>query len=324
VSASRSSASPAAEAHDATEGTVGTGAPGRDRYLVIGNPIAHSRSPEIHAAFARQTGQALSYDRLLVPATPPEAFGRAVDRFFAQGGRGLNVTLPFKEHAFAHARRHSDRARLAGAVNTLALDGDTVVGDNTDGPGLVIDLRDRLGFDLAGKSVLLLGAGGAARGVVMSLLQAGVGALVVANRTPARAERLATQFNASPALRAAALPPVGAVALSAARAADLIVNATSSGVLAGGLALPPELFEGCTLAYDCVYAARPTAFMLQARRGGASRTADGLGMLVEQAAESFLIWRGVRPATAPVYRMLRDAISAEAAGSDAAGAGDAR
>jgi shikimate dehydrogenase len=290
-----------------------------DRYLVIGNPIAHSRSPEIHAAFARQTGQAISYERLLVPLAPAGEFARAVDDFFARGGRGLNVTLPFKEQAFAHAKRHSERALLAGAVNTLAFDGGTIVGDNTDGPGLVADLRDRLGFDPGGRSVLLLGAGGAARGVVMSLLRAGVSALTVANRTPVRAQALAAQFNRSAAGRSAGLPRLRAVPLAAAEPADLIVNATSSGVLAGELALPSGLFAGCAVAYDCVYAERPTPFMLQAQAGGAARTADGLGMLVEQAAESFLIWRGVRPATEPVYRMLRDALDAQASG-----AGDAR
>jgi shikimate dehydrogenase len=309
VSLKRSSAAAAAEAAGAS----------LDRYLVIGNPIAHSRSPEIHAAFARQTGEAISYDRLLVPVAPAGEFARVVDDFFGGGGRGLNITLPFKEQAFGYAQRHSERALLAGAANTLALAGGTVVGDNTDGPGLVTDLRDRLGFDLAGKSVLLLGSGGAARGIVMSLLQAGVASLTVANRTSARAASLAAQFNASAAVRDGGLPPVRAVELAAARPADLVVNATSSGVLAGELELPSGLFAGCSLAYDCVYSARPTAFMLRAEAGGAARTADGLGMLVEQAAESFLIWRGVRPATGPVYRMLRESI-----GAQAGGAGDAR
>lgn len=299
----------------AAQGPRAPGDPQVDRYLVVGNPIGHSRSPEIHAAFARQTGEPISYERLLVPIAPAGEFARAVDAFFESGGRGLNVTLPFKEQAFDYAARHSERARLAGAVNTLALVAGTVVGDNTDGPGLVTDLRDRLGFDPAGRSVLLLGAGGAARGVVMSLLQAGVASLTVANRTPARAQALADRFNASAAVHDAGLPAVRGVALDAAEPADLVVNATSSGVLAGALSLPPGLFRRCALAYDCVYGARPTAFMEQARAGGAVRTSDGLGMLVEQAAESFRIWRGVRPATAPVYRILRDGIGAQAAGA---------
>jgi shikimate dehydrogenase len=278
------------------------------RYLVVGNPIAHSRSPEIHAAFARQTGEALSYERRLVPIEPAGSFAAAVDAFVAGGGRGLNVTLPFKVQAYEYAVRHSERAALAGAVNTLAVRADGVHGDNTDGPGLTTDLRDRLGIDLAGRSVLLLGAGGAARGVVMPLLQAGVAELTIANRTAPRAQALAAMFNASPLLRDLGLPQVGAVAQDAARPADVIVNATSSSTLGDALDLPSGLFGRCRLAYDCAYGTRPTAFMELAQRGGAAQVSDGLGMLVEQAAESFFIWRGVRPATEPVYRMLRAAL----------------
>ncbi len=282
-----------------------------DRYLVVGNPIGHSRSPEIHAAFARQTGQAIRYERLLVPVEPPEAFDRAVHEFAAAGGRGLNVTLPFKERAFACARSLGPAARLAGAVNTLSIRDDGLHGDNTDGPGLVTDLRDRLGLDLRGRTVLLLGAGGAARGVVASLLEAGVAALTVANRTPARAEALAAHFNGADALREAGLPLLRATALGNAPCAELIVNTTSSGVLAAGLALRPGLFRECLLAYDCGYGPRESSFVAAALADGARRGADGLGMLVEQAAESFLIWRGVRPRTEPVYRMLRAALAAQ-------------
>jgi shikimate dehydrogenase len=284
-------------------------APGSDRYLVVGNPIAHSRSPEIHAAFAGETGESVSYGRLLVAVDPPGAFATAVDAFFAGGGRGLNVTLPFKVQAFDYATRHSERALLAGAVNTLAVRGDDVFGDNTDGPGLVADLQARLGLSLAGRSVLLLGAGGAARGVVMSLLHAGAASLTVANRTPSKAERLAAAFNDSALLRGSGLPRVRAVAQDDAAPADVIVNATSSSVLGAPLALPPGLFSRCRLAYDCAYGAAPTGFMTQALSGGAEQVSDGLGMLVEQAAESFFIWRGVRPSTAPVYRMLRASIA---------------
>lgn len=286
-----------------------------ERYLVVGNPIAHSRSPEIHAEFARQTAQSISYERHLIPIEPADSFARAVDKFAAAGGVGLNVTLPFKERAFAYARRHSDRALLAGAVNTLAIRAGAVYGDNTDGAGLVSDLQGRLGVCLAGRSVLLLGAGGAARGVVMSLMQAGVAELTVANRSAARAEALVAQFNESLMLRDTGVARIRAVALEGAQRADLVINATSSGVLAGGLSLPPGLFRNCSLAYDCVYSARPTAFMQQARQGGADQTADGLGMLVEQAAESFWIWRGVRPLTAPVYRKLHASVTAGAAGA---------
>lgn len=298
-----------------TKERAGGGSAGVDRYLVVGNPIAHSRSPEIHAAFARQTGQAVSYGRLLVPVDPPGAFAAAAGGFFADGGRGLNVTLPFKVDAFDYANRHSERALLAGAVNTLAAGDGGILGDNTDGPGLVADLQDRLGVTLAGRSVLLLGAGGAARGVVMPLLQAGVAMLTVANRSRARAEQLALAFNESPVLRGAGLPRVRAVAQEAAASADLIVNATSSSVLGGSLLLPPGLFSGCRLAYDCAYGPTPSDFMTQALRGGAAQVSDGLGMLVEQAAESFLVWRGVRPSTSPVYRMLRDLIAAPTDGA---------
>lgn len=293
-----------------------------DHYLVVGNPIAHSRSPEIHAEFARQTGQPISYTRQLIPLEPAHAFARAVDEFTAAGGRGLNVTLPFKERAFAYASQHSERALLAGAVNTLAIREGGAYGDNTDGAGLVADLQGRLDVDLAGKSVLLLGAGGAARGVVMSLMQAGVVELTVANRTPARAQALVAQFNETAPVRDARLPTIRAVALAAAQGADLIINATSSGVLDAGLALPPELFRDCALAYDCVYGPRPTAFLVQASRSGARQVSDGLGMLVEQAAESFQVWRGVRPLTAPVYRMLHAGLLRAAAIAGAAGAAD--
>jgi shikimate dehydrogenase len=282
-----------------------------DRYLVVGNPIGHSRSPEIHAAFARDTGQAIRYERLLVPVDPPEAFDRAVRDFAAAGGRGLNVTLPFKERAFICAGSHGTAARLAGAVNTLSFRDDGLHGDNTDGPGLVTDLRDRLGIELRGRTVLLLGAGGAARGVVVSLLEAGVAALTVANRTPSRAEALAARFNGAAALREAGLPLLQATAFADAPCAEVIVNTTSSGVLAEGLALRPGLFRDCLLAYDCSYGRSESAFVAAALADGARRGADGLGMLVEQAAESFLIWRGVRPRTEPVYRMLRAALAAQ-------------
>jgi shikimate dehydrogenase len=294
--------------------TADAGTAARDRYLVVGNPIAHSRSPEIHAAFARQTGQSICYERLLVPVDPPQAFAAAVAAFVDAGGRGLNVTLPFKVSAFDYASRHSERALLAGAVNTLAVQADGIFGDNTDGAGLVSDLQARLGIDLAGASVLLIGAGGAARGVVMSLLHAGVAALTVANRTPSRAEQLAAAFNESPVLRGSGLPRVRGIAQDAAAPADVIVNATSSSVLGSALVLPAGLFTGCRLAYDCAYGAEPTGFMSQALRGGAEQASDGLGMLVEQAAESFFIWRGVRPSTAPVYRILRASLAAPADG----------
>jgi shikimate dehydrogenase len=271
------------------------------RYAVIGNPIAHSRSPEIHAMFAAQTGQAIVYGRLLAPV---DGFGAAVDAFRAEGGRGLNVTLPFKPEAFAYARRRTARAEIAGAVNTLAFDGDDVLGDNTDGPGLVADVRDRVGLPLAGARVLLLGAGGATRGVVRPLLEAGVARLAIANRTASRAAALRDEL-------AARLAPADAARLSAGSldevdgGFDAIVNATAAGLAGEAPALPPSAWLGARLALDMVYGARPTAFMRAALAAGVPRVEDGLGMLVGQAAESFALWRGVRPDVAPVYAALR-------------------
>jgi len=271
------------------------------RYAVIGNPIAHSRSPEIHAAFAAQTGQAIEYGRLLAPV---DRFEAAVDAFRADGGLGLNVTLPFKPEAFAYARRRTPRAEIAGAVNTLAFDGDDVLGDNTDGPGLVADVQGRVGLALKGARVLLLGAGGATRGVVRPLLDAGVARLAIANRTAARAIALRDEL-------AARLHPADAARLSAGGLADVdggfeaIVNATAAGLAGESPALPPGAWRGATLALDMVYGSKPTAFMQAARAAGVPRVEDGLGMLVGQAAESFALWRGVRPDAAPVYAALR-------------------
>jgi shikimate dehydrogenase len=268
---------------------------------VIGNPIAHSRSPEIHAMFAAQTGQAIDYGRLLAPV---EGFAAAVDAFRAEGGLGLNVTLPFKPEAFAYARRRTPRAEIAGAVNTLAFHGEDVLGDNTDGPGLVLDIRDRIGLPLAGARLLLLGAGGATRGVVRPLLEAGVARLAVANRTASRAIALRDEL-------AARLDPADAARLSAGALDDVdggfdaIVNATAAGLAGEAPALPQAAWRGARLALDMVYGARPTAFMQAALAAGVPRVEDGLGMLVGQAAESFAMWRGVRPEVAPVYAALR-------------------
>lgn len=278
------------------------------RYAVIGNPIAHSRSPEIHALFAAQTGEAIEYGRLLAP---PDGFVAAVDAFRADGGAGLNVTLPFKPEAFAFARRHTPRALAAGAVNTLAFDGDDVLGDNTDGPGLVADIERRIGMALGGARVLLLGAGGAARGVVLPLLEAGVERLALANRTGSRALALRDEL-------AARLGPAHAARLSAGDLAsagagfDLVVNATAAGLSDAAPALPPEAWRGPRLAIDMVYGARPTAFMRAALEAGCPRVEDGLGMLVGQAAESFALWRGRRPDAAPVLAELRVRLAAAA------------
>ncbi|MFT4102645.1 MAG: shikimate dehydrogenase [Burkholderiaceae bacterium] len=274
-----------------------------DRYAVIGHPIEHSRSPQIHAAFAEQTGQRLSYGRLLAPL---DGFAATVAGFRAAGGRGLNVTVPFKLEAAALADTLTPRAAAAGAVNTLVFAGAGVLGDNTDGVGLVRDLERRLACPLAGRRVLLLGAGGAARGVVLPLLEAGVASIGVFNRSRDRARELAAAFDQAAGGRLAALDDYPSSGI------DLIVNATSAGLQDAAPAVPPACLAGARLAYDMVYAARPTAFMRAAGQAGCARVSDGLGMLVEQAAESFRLWRGVMPETTPVYAALRASIDAGA------------
>ena len=276
------------------------------RYAVIGNPVAHSRSPAIHAMFAQQTGQQIDYGRVLAPL---DGFLAAVQTFRAEGGQGLNVTVPFKAEAFAYAQRHTQRAAVAGAVNTLVFQADAVLGDNTDGAGLVSDLQGRLGLSLQGARVLMLGAGGAARGVVQPLLEAGVSQLSIANRTPARAEVLCAEVSA----RIAPVQAGRLAALSLEQAHgrfDLIINATAAGLSDAAPDIRPEVLAHAAMALDMVYAAQPTAFMRLAHSAGCPRTEDGLGMLVGQAAESFALWRGVRPDVAPVYAALRAALAA--------------
>ncbi|MDP3420595.1 MAG: shikimate dehydrogenase [Thiobacillus sp.] len=262
-----------------------------DRYAVFGHPIAHSKSPQIHAAFARQTVQDMTYEAILAPK---DGFADSVAAFIAAGGRGANVTVPFKEEAFRLAGRLSSRAERAGAVNTLRFDADGIFGDNTDGAGLVADLTRNLGCVLAGKRVLLVGAGGAARGVIEPLLAQQPAEVVIANRTVSRAQELAALFGHG-------VSASGFDALDT--PFDLVINATAAS-LAGELPpLPPRVFTAATLAYDMMYG-RDTPFLDFARSHGAA-TADGLGMLVEQAAEAFTLWRGVRPDTAPVIAALR-------------------
>ncbi|TXH73400.1 shikimate dehydrogenase [Thiobacillus sp.] len=264
-----------------------------DRYAVFGHPIAHSKSPQIHTAFARQTGQDMTYEAILAPL---DGFADSIAAFIAAGGRGANVTVPFKEEAFRLANRLSPRAQRAGAVNTLSFDADGILGDNTDGAGLVADLTRNLHCTIVGQRVLLLGAGGAARGVIEPLLDQQPAALVIANRTVSRAEELAELFGRG----------VCACGFDAADTPfDLVINATAAS-LAGDLPpLSPRVFTPDTLAYDMMYG-RDTPFLDFARTHGA-RTADGLGMLVEQAAEAFHLWRGVRPDTASVIAALRTA-----------------
>ena len=265
-----------------------------DRYAVIGHPIAHSRSPRIHAAFAAAAGQHLAYDRI---DAAPEAFEGIVRDFFDDGGFGLNVTLPHKESAARLADRLTGRARLAGAVNTLARQPDgTLLGDNTDGAGLMADLA-RLGIAVRGARVLVLGAGGATRGILGPLLEAQPAQLVVANRTAARATALAATF--------AGVQGCGYDALASLVAAgpfDLVIHATSLGLQGEVPPLPHGVIGPASVAYDLGYGAGDTPFVRWARARGVTRAEQGLGMLIEQAAESFFLWRGVRPDTAPLHR----------------------
>lgn len=275
------------------------------RFAVVGNPIAHSRSPAIHQEFGRQLGIALSYETLLAPI---DGFAAAITAFFDQGGSGLNVTLPFKEEAFALANANlSERARLAGAVNTLWMKGGLLQGCNTDGVGLLNDIQ-RLGVSVAGKRILLVGAGGAARGVVYPLLHAQCAALRIVNRNAARAHELHAH--------ASGLLPQFASQLSAGGLDeaqgqwDIVLNATSSSLSNQAPSLPGVDYARGALAYDLVYAAEPTAFMQQAQAKGVQYVADGLGMLVAQAAASFAIWHGRTPDIAPVLALLRRQLEA--------------
>lgn len=264
-----------------------------DRYAVIGNPVAHSKSPWIHARFARACAQDIEYTTIEAPL---DAFSATVDAFREAGGRGANVTVPFKHEAFLYCAGVSERAREARAVNTLVLDRGRPWGDNTDGVGLLRDLETNLRFELRGRRVLLMGAGGAAQGVLPALRAAGPARLVIANRTADKACALAARFEGATGC--------GYEALGEA-AFDLVVNATSAGLVGELPALPSarKLFAPGALAYDMMYG-RDTPFLSYARAADV-RASDGAGMLVEQAAESFLVWRGVRPDTRPVLAALR-------------------
>lgn len=270
-----------------------------DRYAVIGNPVSHSRSPWIHARFAEQTAQKIEYGTLLSPLA---GFAATVGEFRATGGRGANVTLPFKEEAFALADALSPRARAAGAVNTLIFSSGAIRGDNTDGCGIVRDLGSNLGFGIAGRRVLLLGAGGAARGVLLPLLEESPAVIAVANRTVDKANRMVGSLPPT----CGGVPVVCGYAELDGQSFDLVINATSAGLSDAPLPLPRNLYSPGSLAYDMVYG-RETAFLRAALADGAARSSDGLGMLVEQAAESFFLWRGVRPVTAAVLAALRAA-----------------
>ena len=267
-----------------------------DRYCVLGNPVAHSRSPAIHARFAAQCGQDITYEAMLAPL---DGFAETVRRFIARGGKGANVTVPFKEEAFRLCTRCSARAERAGAVNTLAFVDDEIFGDNTDGAGLVRDIEVNLGVALAGKRILLLGAGGAARGVIAPLLAGRPAGLFIANRSVDKAEALARQFADKGTVDAGNFAKIAGLQF------DIVINATSASLAGDSLPLPDGIFAPGSLAYDMMYGKGETPFLARARAQGAGRLADGLGMLVEQAAEAFLVWRGMRPETAPVLVELR-------------------
>jgi len=266
-----------------------------DRYAVIGNPIAHSLSPRIHARFAAQLGDAVEYSALLAPL---DAFAAVARGFLEGGGRGANVTLPFKVEAFELAQASSERARAAGAANFLALRDGRIEADNTDGAGLVADLTRNLGVELGGARILLVGAGGAARGVLAPLLAGRPARLVVANRDAAKARELAARFAAHGRVEACALDAIPEQVF------DLVINATSASTNGQELLLPEVAWGGAPLAYDMAYGAAARPFLAAARSRGA-RASDGLGMLVEQAAESWFLWRGRRPATGEVLAFLR-------------------
>jgi shikimate dehydrogenase len=267
-----------------------------DLYCVFGNPIAHSKSPAIHAAFASASGQDLRYEARLAPV---DGFQQAIAEFVVAGGKGANVTVPFKEEAFRLATRLSARATRAGAVNTLAFNGSEIFGDNTDGAGLVRDITCNLGYSLAGKRILLLGAGGASRGVIAPLLAENPVSLFIANRNAEKAVALADSF-------ADIAPVIGAnFADTAGKSFDVVINATSASLAGESLPLPQGIFAAGALAYDMMYGKDETPFLALARGQGVAHCADGLGMLVEQAAEAFFVWRGVRPDVAPVLLDLR-------------------
>ena len=267
-----------------------------DHYAVFGNPITHSKSPLIHAAFARQTQENMDYGALLAPL---DGFAGAVDAFRASGGVGANITVPFKLAAHQYASELTERARLAQAVNTFKFNGKQVLGDNTDGAGLVQDIQHNLGFAIAGKQVLLMGAGGAARGVLLPLLACQPQSLTIVNRTAQKARDLVQQFAAHGSLRACDYASL------LGERYDLVINATSSSLNDALPALPSGLFTPEALAYDLMYGKGLTPFLSFAEANQARMLADGLGMLVEQAAEAFYLWRGVRPETRPVIAQLR-------------------
>ncbi len=268
---------------------------GTDRYGVMGYPVSHSRSPVIHRLFATQTDQNLQYELLQVP---PEKLESAIEQFKRTGGKGLNVTLPHKSEVAKLVDQLSERAEVAGAVNTLLFREAGLFGDNTDGIGLIRDLSDNLEFELDGAEVLILGAGGSTRGIVQPLLAAGVQSLTIANRTRSKADALAQHFSAFGAVSACRFGDVREGNY------DLVINATSAGVKGEAPPYPASAVTDLTVCYDLSYGLKKTPFAEWAAAAGAARSVMGWGMLVEQAAESFFLWRNVRPDTAEVLKQL--------------------
>ncbi|MEZ5647184.1 MAG: shikimate dehydrogenase [Burkholderiaceae bacterium] len=266
-----------------------------DRYAVIGNPIAHSKSPLIHGLFAEATGQDIEYTAI---EGPLDGFADTVRDFIASGGRGMNVTLPFKLQAFDLATDPMESARLAGAVNALKFEGDRIWAQNFDGLGLVNDIQRNLGVPLVGKRVLICGAGGATRGAILPIARERPAMIAVANRSPDKARELKADFADHTRLQA------GGYADLAGERFDVVLNATSTGLSDAALPLPDDVFAPGALAYELVYGKGMTPFLKQAQAAGVTRLVDGVGMLVEQAAEAFAWWRGVRPDTQPVIARL--------------------
>jgi shikimate dehydrogenase len=267
-----------------------------DRYALVGHPVEHSRSPFIHQLFAEQTGENLTYE--LIDALP-EQLETAVRGFAAAGGRGLNVTVPHKEAAFALCRIHGDEAKAARAVNTISFTRAGMRGDNTDGIGFIRDLTRNQQRTVAGQRVLLLGAGGAARGLIAPILAEAPGALVLANRTLERAAALGEEFDANDMLSVCRFED-----LTAAGHFDIVINATAAGLKGERPPFPGSVVTAKTFCYDLVYSLKPTPFIEWAESNGARNAVQGWGMLVEQAAESFAIWRGKRPDTRPILKKL--------------------
>ncbi|OJB45401.1 shikimate dehydrogenase [Burkholderia ubonensis] len=270
-----------------------------DQYAVIGNPIGHTKSPLIHSLFAQETRQNISYTAIEGPIEPTGAFAAAVRAFFEDGGKGINVTAPFKLDAFAMSDERSERAMLAGAANALKFDGGRILADNFDGIGLVRDIEANLHLPMAGKRVLVLGAGGAARGALLPFLEAAPAELVIANRDVDKARALAAQVAGRGSLVAVSYADLARMGRF-----DLVVNATSASLTGDLPPVPPSVFSPAGTAYELAYGKRLTPFLRLAKNAGVHGIADGVGMLVEQAAEAFAWWRGVRPETSSVIDRL--------------------